>query len=73
MKSLRILVLVHPSLMPPESVEGYTDQQIDDWRTEYDVITTLRAVGHEVRCLGVLDSLTDLRAAITDWKPASSR
>jgi D-alanine-D-alanine ligase len=33
------------------------------------VITTLRAVGHEVRCLGVLDSLTDLRAAITDWKP----
>ena len=69
MKSLRILVLVHPSLMPPESVEGYTDQQIDDWRTEYDVITTLRAVGHEVRCLGVLDSLTELRAAITEWKP----
>jgi D-alanine-D-alanine ligase len=69
MKSLRILVLVHPSLMPPESVEGYTEQQIDDWRTEYDVITTLRAVGHEVRCLGVLDSLTELRAAITEWKP----
>jgi D-alanine-D-alanine ligase len=69
MKTLRILVLVHPSLVPPESTEGYTDQQIDDWRTEYDVITTLRAVGHEVRCLGVLDSLTDLRAAITDWKP----
>ena len=69
MKSLRVLVLVHPSLVPPESTEGYTDQQIDDWRTEYDVITTLRAVGHEVRCLGVLDSLTELRAAITDWKP----
>ena len=69
MKSLRILVLVHPSLVPPDSTAGYTDQQIDDWRTEYDVITTLRAVGHEVRCLGVLDSLVELRAAITDWKP----
>lgn len=69
MKNLRILVLVHPSLVPPDSTDGYTDQQIDDWRTEYDVITTLRAVGHEVRCLGVLDSLTELRAAITDWKP----
>jgi hypothetical protein len=69
MKSLRVLVLVHPSLMPPDSVEGYTAQQIDDWRTEYDVITTLRAVGHEVRCLGVLDSLTELRTAITEWKP----
>lgn len=69
MKSLRVLVLVHPSLVPPESTEGYTEQQIDDWRTEYDVITTLRAVGHEVRCLGVLDSLTELRAAITEWRP----
>jgi D-alanine-D-alanine ligase len=68
-KSLRVLVLMHPSLVPPESTEGYTEQQIDDWRTEYDVITTLRTVGHEVRCLGVLDSLTELRAAITDWKP----
>lgn len=69
MKSLRILVLVHPTLMPPDSAEGYTAQQIDEWRTEYDVITTLRTVGHEVRCLGVLDSLTELRAAITDWRP----
>ena len=69
MKTLRILVLVHPSLVPPESTAGLTDQQIDDWRTEYDVITTLRTVGHEVRCLGVLDSLTELRTAITEWRP----
>ena len=69
MKTLRILVLVHPSLVPPESTAGLTDQQIDDWRTEFDVITTLRTVGHEVRCLGVLDSLTELRTAITEWRP----
>ncbi len=69
MKSLKILVVVHESLMPPASTEGYTDQQIDEWRTEYDVITHLRAMGHDVRCLGVLDSLTALRSEIAEWKP----
>jgi len=69
MKSLKVLVVVHETLVPPDSVIGLTDQQIDEWRTEYDVIRTLRRVGHEVRVLGVLDSLTGLRTAITDWKP----
>lgn len=69
MKKLRVLVVVHASLVPPESLEGYTDKQIDEWRTEYDVIRTLRRMQHEVRCVGVLDSLTDLRITIADWKP----
>ena len=69
MKKLRTLVVVHASLVPPESLEGFSDKQIDEWRTEYDVISTLRAMGHEVRVLGVLDSLTELRTAIADWKP----
>ncbi|MBU6377977.1 MAG: D-alanine--D-alanine ligase [Gammaproteobacteria bacterium] len=69
MKSLKILVVVHESLVPPASDAGYSAQQIDEWRTEYDVIRTLRLVGHEVRVQGVLDSLTGLRLAITEWKP----
>ncbi len=69
MKSLRTLVVVHTSLVPPDSLDGYTEKQIDEWRTEYDVISTLRAAGHDVRTLGVLDSLTELRSALLDWKP----
>jgi D-alanine-D-alanine ligase len=69
MKKLRVLVVCHATLVPPDSLDGYTDRQIDEWRTEYDVISTLRAMGHEVRALGVLDSLTELRGAIADWKP----
>jgi D-alanine-D-alanine ligase len=69
MKKLRALVVVHASLVPPESLEGHTEKEIEEWRTEYDVTTTLRRIGHEVRCLGVLDSLTELRTAIADWKP----
>jgi len=69
MKKLRVLVLTHESLVPPPSLEGYTEQQISEWKTEYDVVTHLRAAGHEVRVLGLYDNLADLRAAISMWKP----
>lgn len=69
MKKLRILVVVHQSLVPPESTAGLCDQEIDEFRTEFDVIQTLRTAGHEVRVLGVLDSLSELRTAISEEKP----
>ena len=69
MKKMRTLVVMHESLVPPENLEGHTEKEIEEWRTEYDVTTTLRKAGHDVRCMGVLDSLTELRSAITDWKP----
>ncbi len=69
MKKLRVLVVVHASLIPPESLEGHTAKEIEEWRTEYDVTSTLRKMGHEVRCVGVLDSLTELRTVIAEWKP----
>jgi D-alanine-D-alanine ligase len=69
MKKLRVLVLVHETLVPPENTHGYTEQQIDEWRTEYDVTSSLRATGCDVRVLGLGDNLSDLRAAIADWKP----
>jgi D-alanine-D-alanine ligase len=68
-KKLRILVIVHETLVPPDTLDGLTDQQADEFRTEFDVIHTLRGQGHAVRPLGIGDSLTELRAAIVDWKP----
>src|SRR5579859_124786 len=69
MKKLRALVVVHASLVPPENLEGHSEKEIEQWRTEYDVTATLRKGGHAVRCVGVLDTLSDLRGAISDWKP----
>jgi D-alanine-D-alanine ligase len=69
MKRRRVLVLVHETLVPPDDASGYSDQEVDLWRTEYDVTTSLRAMGHEVRVLGLGDNLADLRNAITDWRP----
>ncbi len=69
MRKLRTLVVVHSSLVPPASLAGYSEKQIDEWRTEYDVVSTLSAAGHELQTLGVLDSLTELRTALLEWKP----
>jgi D-alanine-D-alanine ligase len=69
MKSSRVLVVLHPSLMPPDSLDGQSAKVIEEWRTEFDVIQTLRASGHEVRTLGVLDNITELRTTIADWQP----
>jgi len=69
MAKQRVLVLVHETLVPPESLEGVRDQDAAEYRTEFDVISCLRASGHDVRPIGIGDSLTELRATIQDWQP----
>jgi D-alanine-D-alanine ligase len=66
---LRVLALVHRHLIPPDEIPEGTDIVAAPWRTEFDVITTLRAMGHEVQALGVHDDLGDIRRAATEWKP----
>jgi D-alanine-D-alanine ligase len=66
---LRVLALVHRHLIPPDVVPEGTDIVSAPWRTEYDVISTLRGMGHEVQALGVHDDLSELRRASTEWKP----
>jgi D-alanine-D-alanine ligase len=68
-KQLRVLALMHRHLMPPDQVPEGTDLVAAPWRTEYDVVSTLRAMGHEVQPLGVHDDLGDIRRAATEWKP----
>lgn len=68
MKRLRVLVLMHEDLVPPDHLEGQ-DPKAMDWRTEYDVVTTLRKLGHDAQALGVKSDLGVIRAAIDQWKP----
>jgi len=65
----RVLALVHRHLLPPDSVEAGTDIASEPWRTEYDVISTLRSIGHDVQPLGVHDDLGEIRRLATEWKP----
>jgi D-alanine-D-alanine ligase len=68
-RRLRILVLMHPTLVPPDSLEGQPEEEVFRWKTEYDVVSTLRALRHEVRPLGVQYELLPIREAVDEWKP----
>jgi D-alanine-D-alanine ligase len=66
---LRVLALMHRHLIPPDTIPEGTDLVSAPWRTEYDVMTTLKAMGHEVQPLAVHDDLGDIRRTATEWKP----
>ena len=68
MKRLRVLVLMHEDLVPPEQVNGH-DLKTVAWRTEHDVVSTLKKLGHEVLPLGVKSELDVIHSAIEGWKP----
>ncbi|MFO0700652.1 MAG: ATP-grasp domain-containing protein [Nitrospira sp.] len=68
MKRLRVLVLMHEDLVPPEQVNGH-DLQSVAWRTEYDVVSALKKLGHDVHPLGVKSDLSVIHSAIDQWKP----
>jgi D-alanine-D-alanine ligase len=69
MRKKRVLVLMHIDLVPPDDIAGKPDEEVLEYKTEYDVITGLRELGHEVQKLGLYDDLTPLRQAIQDFKP----
>ena len=69
MKKLRVVVLTHEELMPPESLEGHDEKEIETWKTEFDVIETLREEGHEVRVLGLGAELAPIRRVIDEFEP----
>jgi len=69
MKKLRVLVLMHNYMVPPDDVAGH-DLATAEWRTEYDVLKTLRDdLEHDVHVLGVKDDLAGIRQANDEFKP----
>ena len=65
----RVLVILDRDLVPPDSIKGIAESESDKWRTEYDVVSNLRALGHEVMVLGVATELLPIREAIESFKP----
>lgn len=61
--------MVHEKLVPPDDVSGLSEEEIDPFRTEYNVLATLENLGHEVRVIGIGERLTALREMIDDWRP----
>jgi D-alanine-D-alanine ligase len=68
-KKLRVLVLVHEDLVPPDTLDGLSEKKAAELKTEFDVVHTLREMGHDVRPLGVWDDLGKIRKEVDEWQP----
>ena len=69
MTKRRVLVLVRDGLVPPEDVEGMTEEQIDPFRMELNVLNALESLGHDTKIIGVYDDLTPIRESLDAFKP----
>ena len=63
------MLLCHEDLVPPETLPVDQGDAMEPWRTEYDVVSTLRILGHDVRVIGVNDDLGVIRRAIDEFHP----
>jgi D-alanine-D-alanine ligase len=67
-KALRVLALMHDYMVPPDDTEGIDVIQAP-WKMEFDVVSHLEDMGHQVRKVGVKDELGVIRRAIQDFTP----
>ena len=68
-KKLRVIVLCHEDLVPPDSIEGLSAKEIAPYKTEWDVISTLKKIGHDVLPVGVYNNLGVIGNALMEHKP----
>src|SRR5690349_19657027 len=69
MRKLRVLVMMDEALVPPDSVDGLSPEHIAPFKTEHDVLSTLREMGHDARPIGIKSDLSVLRTGIESFKP----
>lgn len=68
-KKLRVMLLVHATLVPPDDLVDEEDPRMARYRTEHDVHQALLELGHEVQVVGAYDDLAPIRATIEAWTP----
>ena len=63
MGKLKVLVLMHEDIVPPDDVEGLSHREMLDFKAEYDVMAAIADIGHEPIRVGLYDDLAPLRDA----------
>jgi D-alanine-D-alanine ligase len=69
MRRLRVVVLMDVELVPPDNLEGVSDEEMLPWKSEYDVMVTLKELGHDTEALGVSDDLGVIRRNLKEFRP----
>jgi D-alanine-D-alanine ligase len=68
-RKLRVAVLLHEHLAPPETLEGLSEKEANDVKQEFDVCRTLERLGHEVVQVPVVDELAPIRRVLDEHRP----
>lgn len=69
MKKLRVIMLTHTNMIPPAGISDRDDPRVKDCKTEFDVHNALLKLGHDVKIVGVDDSIRPIQNAIKEWQP----
>lgn len=69
MKKLNVAVMMLEDFVPPDSIEGLTNEQIAPFKTEFDVTCAVEELGHDAHILAVDKDLSVVRETIRDQKP----
>lgn len=71
LKKLKVLVLFHKLLTPPENPDESEDGfEYKPWITEYNILKALKALKHDFKALGVQSDLGELKQTIDEYKPS---
>jgi D-alanine-D-alanine ligase len=68
-KKLRILGVLDQDLIPPANIRELPEEEQKKYENEYDVISTLEKMGHEIRIVGVAKDVRVIRAAMEEFTP----
>jgi D-alanine-D-alanine ligase len=68
-KKLRVLVLMHEDLVPPEDAASLSEAEFHRVKTECDILEALETLGHDARPLGVRDAVVPIRHTVEEWEP----
>ena len=68
-KRLRVAVLMHEDLVPPDDLSALDPKEVLRFKTERDVVCGLVRLGHEVIKIGVWDELAPLRKMLQESEP----
>jgi D-alanine-D-alanine ligase len=66
---LRVLVFTSQDYEHSEEVSAFEDKPIVEWKSEFDVITTLEKLGHQTRVLSDVSEFGEIRMAVKAFEP----
>ena len=68
MKKLNVAVLMLKGDVPPDTIEGLTNEQIAPFKTEFDVTCAIEELGHKAHILPLNVSVTQSGSTMVVFK-----